>query len=170
MCRWIARRFTIIGKSKHEGERMKQKDKFRYAEKCLYEYKRNMACIEILKEDLRVERAGSDVHVQNYQYTFNFTGEPSNPVQARLIKIEQIEERIRKLERCTKPITQLVKDLTSAESLDTSHNKELYEVMKLMYFGNNQPDAIIEELRVAKRTFARRRRELVLTAISYLAL
>jgi hypothetical protein len=63
-----------------------------------------------------------------------------------------------------------VKDLTSAESLDTSHNKELYEVMKLMYFGNNQIDAIIEELRVAKRTFARRRRELVLTAISYLAL
>ena len=149
---------------------MKQKDKFRYAEKCLYEYKRNMACLEILREDLRVERAGSDVHVQNYQYTIDFTGNPSNPVQARMIKIEQLEERIRKLERWTKPITQLEKDLTSAESLDTSRNKELYEVMKLMYFGKNQPDAIIEELRIARRTLSRRRRELVITAINYLGL
>ena len=149
---------------------MKQKDKFRYAEKCLYEYKRNMACLEILREDLRIERAGSDVHVQNYQYTIDFTGTHSNPVQARMIKIEQLEERIRKLERWTKPITQLEKDLTSAESLDTSRNKELYEVMKLMYFGKNQPDAIIEELKVARRTFYNRRRELVYTAISYLAL
>ena len=149
---------------------MKQKDKFRYAEKCLYEYKRNIACMEILREDLRVERAGSDVHVQNYQYTINFTGEVSNPVQARVLKIEQLEERIRKLERWTKPLTQLEKDLTSAESLDTSRNKELYEVMKLMYFGKNQPDAIIEELRIARRTLARRRRELVITAINYLGL
>ena len=149
---------------------MKQKDKFRYAEKCLYEYKRNIACLEILREDLRVERAGSDVHVQNYQYEINFSGTPSNPVQARVIKLEQLEERITKLERWTKPITQLMKDLTSAESLDTSHNKELYEVMKLMYFGKNPPDAITEELRIARRTFARRRRELVLTAISYLGL
>ena len=149
---------------------MKQKDKFRYAEKCLYEYKRNIACMEILREDLRVERAGSDVHVQNYQYTINFNGEVSNPVQARVLKIEQLEERIRKLERWTKPLTQLEKDLTSAESLDTSRNKELYEVMKLMYFGKNQPDAIIEELRIARRTLARRRRELVITAINYLGL
>ena len=135
---------------------MKQKDKFR--------------CMEILREDLRVERAGSDVHVQNYQYTINFNGEVSNPVQARVLKIEQLEERIRKLERWTKPLTQLEKDLTSAESLDTSRNKELYEVMKLMYFGKNQPDAIIEELRIARRTLARRRRELVITAINYLGL
>ena len=149
---------------------MKQKDKFRYAEKCLYEYKRNMACLEILREDLRIERAGSDVHVQNYQYTIDFNCIHSNPVQARMIKIEQLEERIRKLERWTKPITQLEKDLTSAESLDTSRNKELYEVMKLMYFGKNPPDAIIEELKIARRTFYNRRRELVYTAISYLAL
>ena len=149
---------------------MKQKDKFRYAEKCLYEYKRNLACLEVLREDLRVEQAGTDVHAQNYQYMFNFTGEPSNPVQARLLKIETLEERIRKLERWTKPITMLLKDLTSPDSLDTSHNKELYEVLRLMYLGKNQPDAIIDELRIARRTFYNRRRELVYTAISYLAL
>ena len=149
---------------------MKQKDKFRYAEKCLYEYKRNLACLEVLREDLRVERSGTDVHVQNYQLTFNFTGEPSNPVQARLMKIELLEERIRKLERWTKPITLLMNDLTSPDSLDTSHNKELYEVLRLMYLGKNQPDAIIDELRVARRTLARRRREVVLTAINYLGL
>ena len=149
---------------------MKQKDKFRYAEKCLYEYKRNLACLEVLREDLRVERAGTDVHAQNYQLMFNFTGEPSNPVQARLLKIETLEERIRKLERWTKPITLLMNDLNSPDSLDSSHNKELYEVLRLMYLGKNQPDVIIDELRIARRTLARRRRELVLTAINYLGL
>ena len=110
------------------------------------------------------------MHVQNYQLTFGFTGEPSNPVQARLMKIEMLEERIRKLERWTKPITLLMDDLNSPDSLDTSHNKELYEVLRLMYLGKNQPDAIIDELRIARRTFTRRRRELVLTAINYLGL
>ena len=151
-------------------ERVKQKDKFRYAEKCLYEYQRNMACLEVLREDLRVERAGTDVHAQSYQYTFGFTGEPSNPVQARLMKIEKIEERIRLLERWTKPITLLMENLNNPNVLDGSDNKILMDILRLVYFGKNPPDAIIEELNIARRTFFNRRRELVYTAISYLAL
>ena len=87
---------------------MNKSDKFRFAEKCLYEYKRNLACLEVLRDDLRVAQAGLDVRAQNYQYTFNLGGEVSDPVSARLIKIEQLEERISKLERLTKPITTVV--------------------------------------------------------------
>ncbi len=149
---------------------MKEKDKFRYAEKCMYEYKRNMAGLKILREDLRVMQAGLDVHAQNYQYTFNFTGEVSNPVQSRLMKIESIEERIRKLERLTSPITQLIEDLTAPEVLEYSDNKVLMALMKLLYFGNNPSESIIAELNIARRTFFRQRRELVNMAVSYLAL
>ena len=149
---------------------MKEKDKFRYAEKCLYDYKRNMACLKVLKDDLRVEEAGTDVHAQNYQYTFGFTGEPSNPVEARQIKIESIQKRIKVLERYTEPITELIKDLTSPNVLNGSNNAAMMDVLRLLYFGGNTPDAIIEELNIARRTFFRLRRSLVCIAIMYLAL
>ena len=149
---------------------MKEKDKFRYAEKCLYGYKQNIACLKVLREDLRVEEAGSDVHAQNYQYTFGFTGEPSNPVEARQIKIENIQGRIRMLERCTNPITALIADLTSPNVLNGSNNAAMMDIMRLLYFGGNTPDAIIDELNIARSTFFKRRRALVCTAIAYLAL
>lgn len=149
---------------------MKQQNSFKYAEKCLYEYKRNLAGLRVLREDLRVMQAGLDVHAQNYQYTFNFTGEVSNPVQSRLLKIESLEERIRKLERVVNPITQLIEDLTAPEVLEYSPSNDLLQVLKLMYFGKNPPDAIMNELNIARRTFFRQRRELVNMAISYLAL
>lgn len=149
---------------------MKPTEKFRYAEKCLYDYKRNVACLRVLQEDLRVERAGCDVHAQNYQYTFGFAGTPSNPVQARVMKIETLEERIRQLERVTKPITSLMENLKAPEVLDGSDNKILSEILRLMYFGKNRPNVIIDELKIARRTFFRLRREIVYTAISYLGL
>lgn len=149
---------------------MKQKDKFRYAEKCLYEYKRNIAGLKVLREDLRVFQNGLDVRAQNYQYTFGFNGEVSDPVHQRLAKIEKIEERISILERWTKPITQLIEDLTAPEVLRYSENKGLMEILSLMYFGKNPPETIMEELKIARRTFYNRRRELVNMAVSYLAL
>ena len=149
---------------------MKQQNSFKYAEKCLYEYKRNLAGLRVLREDLRVIQAGLDVHAQNYQYTFNFTGEISNPVQSRLLKIESLEERIRKLERVVNPITQLIEDLTAPEVLEYSPSNDLLQVLKLMYFGKNPPGAIMNELNISRTTFFKQRRELVNMAISYLAL
>ena len=147
-----------------------EQNNFRSAEKWLYGYKRNMAGLKILREDLRVAQAGLDVHAQNYQYTFSATGEVSSPVHARVEKIESLEGRIRWLERYTKPITQLIEDLTAPEVLEYSENKALMDILRLMYFGKNPPEVIIGELKIARRTFFKRRRELVNMAISYLAL
>ena len=149
---------------------MKEKDRFRYAEKCLYDYKRNMACLKVLRDDLRVAESSTDVHVQNYQYSFGFNGEPSNPVEARQVKIEKLHERIQMLERYTKPITGMIEDLTTPDSLNGSNNEAMMEILRLMYFGGNLPDSIIDELKISRRTFFSRRRTLVYIAISYLAL
>lgn len=149
---------------------MKERDKFRYAEKCLYEYKRNVAGLKVLLDDLRVLQAGLDVHAQSYQLTFGFEGEVSNPVHARLVKIEGVEDRIRKLERVVNPIKQLIEDITAPEVLEYSDNKGLVEILKLLYFGRNPVDAVIDELKITRRTFFRQRRELVNMTVSYLAL
>ena len=148
---------------------MQEKNKFRYAEKCLYEYKRNIAALDVLREDLRVEKVGTDVHAQSYQLNFGFGGEPSNPVESRLIKIENLENKIRILERYTKPVTQLMTDLNAPENLIGSENKILLDILKLLYFGKNTVEAILDELHIARRTFTRKRRDLVLLTADYLA-
>ena len=146
----------------------KERDVFRYVEKCLYEYKRNIACLKILKDDLRVEQAGCDVHVQNYQYTGTPTGEPSNPVESRLIKIEKLEERIRILERCTQPISRLIEDLTAPYVHDGSAKAEMYAIMELYYFGQNSLSAILVELHMSRKCAYTRRQELVKMAMGYM--
>lgn len=148
---------------------MKQKDAFRFTEKCLYDYKANLACIQALKEDLRVEEEdGGSVHAQNYQLTFGFSGEPSDPVHDRIVKLEGLRERIKMLERWTKPITQLLKDLDAPENLDDSDNKIMLEIFKFMYIGKNKIKTVADELNLSDRVFARLRRKLVYTAASYL--
>ena len=149
---------------------MKQKDKFRYAEKWLYEYMKNMACLEILRGDLELKLSGSDVHAQNYQNPFGFSGEPSSPVHSYLMSIETLETRIKHLERWTNPITKLVADLNNPYTLSGSKNTDLLKILNFMYFGENPPKQVMSELKISDRTFTRRRRELVRIAIDYLGL
>ena len=145
---------------------MKEKDKFRYAEKCLYGYKRNIACLKILREDLKIQRAGNDVHAQNYEMTLDFTGEPSSPVHSYVVGIETLESRIQLLERRTKPITKLMEDLNG----DNPKKADMKQILELMYFRGNQPKQVMTELKVSRRTFARRRNMLVRLTIDYLGL
>ena len=142
---------------------MKHKDKFRYAEKWLY-------CLDTLRGDLQIYRVGSDVHAQNYSNPFSSLGEPSSPVHSYVVSMETLEERIKYLERWTKPITRLINDLNSSYSLTGSKNTDLLQILNLMYIGENPPKQVKDELKISDRTFTRRRRDLVKIAIGYLGL
>lgn len=141
---------------------------FRHAEKCLYEYKRNLACLEVLKQDLQVLKTSDDVHAQNYEVPFNKNSQPSNPVASRVEKIEAIERRIKQVERWTKPVERLEKDLNSSEVLENSHNKEMLQILKLFYFNSNAVDLVMRQLHLSRSPFFRKRKKLVLMAIDYL--
>ncbi len=141
---------------------------FKYAEKCLYEYKRNIACLEILREDLRTENNATDVQAQTYDAPLNFTGNPSNPVQSRIIRIERLEERIKQLERYTQPVTQLISDLNAPYVREGSPKAELYSLMELYYFGQNSTAIILAELHISRQSLFNRRRELVKMLMGYM--
>ena len=141
---------------------------YRYAEKCLYDYRRNVACLEILRDDLRVEKAGTDVHAQSYQSVLDFGGDPSNPVQARMMRIEKLEERIRILERLTRPITRLIQDLTAPYVREGSVKAEMYSLMELYYFGQNTVEIVLSELHIGKHGMYNLRRDLVKLLMRYM--
>ena len=125
--------------------------------------------MNVLYDDLKVAKASVDVKAQSYN-NLPSGGDVSDPVSSRVLKIEQLEERIKYLERLTKPITTLIADLNSPDVLNGSYKANLMEVLKLYYFGQNVLDVILEKLNLTRRTFFRLRRELIYVSICYLAL
>lgn len=146
----------------------KERDMFKYAEKCLYDYPRNMACLEVLRGDLQLEHSGSDVHAQNYQAPLTFSGLPTNPIEARQMRIERLEERIRQLERCTKPISRLIEDLKAPYVHEGSEKAELLPLIELYYFGVNSSTYIMSELHIGRQSLYNRRRMLVKMLMRYM--
>lgn len=147
---------------------MKKTEIFRYTEKCLFSYHDNLARIEVLKEDLRVLRAGSDVHAQNYQLKFDFRGNNSDPVSKYVEKIESLENQIKHLERMTMPITKLINDVSMARK--NTKNYDYKMLIKLFYFDGLLLSEVADELKKSKRTVSSRRYSIVMKAADYLGL
>lgn len=142
---------------------------FRFAERCLYDYKANVARLEVLRTDLRVLDAISSVKVQNYDGTPG-SGYPSDSVSERLQRIERVEENILHLERRTLPIRRLYDDLRENYVLADSPKMILRGVLELFYFGENTREATAEELGLSRASFFRKKEELVRLSIRYLGL
>lgn len=140
---------------------------FRFAERCLYDYKENVARLEALRVELRALDAMSSVRVQTYG-GIPGNGEPQDAVSARLEKIEKVEQNILSLERRTRPVEMLLADLSSPYVLEPAR-KEMLEILRLRYLHTNTWERVMESLKMGKATFVRRRRELVDMAVRYLA-
>ena len=145
---------------------MTKREQFRYTEKCLYDYQKNLNVLEIIERDLEIARASLDVKAQNYEQTTGINSH-SDPVAMRLERIENLEFKQMRLERLTIPITKMMTEL-KMNALEGSNNWLLLEILRLMYFGKNPPREICEELKISDRTFSRKRQILVITAIDYM--
>ena len=141
--------------------------RFRFAERCLYDYKTNVAQLEVLRADLKVLDAASSVRGQNYD-GLPCLGHLRDAVSARLERIENLEEDIRYLERRTEPIRRLYDDLRAGYVLDGSPKTILRGILELFYLGENTWQATAEELGLSRMSFFRRRNELVGLSLRYL--
>ena len=118
------------------------------------------------EETLRHERGIGNG--QRHNNALTFTGDPSDPVQTRMMRIEKLEERIRLLERFTQPVTRLVEDLTAPYVHEGSAKAEMYSLMELYYFGQNSIASVMEALHISRKNVYNRRRELVNMAMGYM--
>lgn len=141
--------------------------RFRFAERCLYDYLENVARLEALRVELRALDALSSVRGLAYDGVPG-GGEPYDAVSARLEKIERVEQNILFLERRTRPVEMLLADLSSPYVLEPAR-KEMLEILRLRYLHANTWERVMSILKIGKATFLRRRRELVDMAVRYLA-
>ena len=141
--------------------------RFRFAERCLYDYKTNVARLEVLRADLRTLDALSSAKGQAYD-ALPCLGYLRDAVSARLERIENLEEDIRYLERKTEPIRRLYDDLRAGYVLEGSPKTILRGILELFYLGENTWQATAEELGLGRTSFFEKRKELVELAIRYL--
>ena len=149
---------------------MKRNEIFRYAEKCLYEYHSNLARLEILREDLRVLRASFDFQSKSYQSAVAHYGTVSDPVANHVIKIQELEAQIKRLERNTEPITKLIESINTMELKKYSKGNEYKKILELFYFSEFSLSEVASKLKKSRQTISKRRQALVHKAVGYLGL
>lgn len=142
---------------------------FRFAERCLYNYKTNIARLEALRADLRTLDALSSAKGQTYD-ALPCLGYLRDAVSARLERIERVEQDILYLERRTLPIRRLYDDLRESYVLEGSPKMILRRILELFYLGENTWQATAEELGLSRASFFRKKEELVRLGIRYLGL
>ena len=130
-----------------------------YVERCLYEYRENLALIDTLKseiEDLLSVRA------QNYES--NIGGGQSNPVEAVTMKKLYLERRLNRVERTTRTIKRLDEDLCGSDV----RVQQMSRILKLKYFRGESIDYVLRSMAISPSTYWRRNGELLRKARKYL--
>ena len=155
--------------AKQETKKTNQRNSFRFAERCLFEFQANRARLEALQDERAFLYKVGSVKAQNYDPSHG-GGYPSDAVSARLERLEKLDEEIRRLEGRVKPLERLLGDLESPCVLEDSPRKELLKIMQLYYFGENVWRAVAGELHLGRSAFFERRAWLVRLAIRYLGL
>ena len=126
----------------------------------MYRYKSNMRRLDEIKERLREEEMHGDVKVQKYGEQYG-REHVNMGAEDWYVRCEVLRARIRRLERITEGITELMDELA-----DKGRYLRRYEVMlgimeKVYIEGMNFREYLLSE-GIPERTGYRRRRELVM--------
>ena len=133
----------------------------RYVERCLWEYKENVAMLERLCWLLSVARS-----VRGHSYEAHVAGNVSDPVADVVNRVMNLEKRIVKTLERTKPVDKLWKDISGGAYQD----KYIREVLKMRYMEHVSVDAIRDVLHISSSTYGRVKQKLLKVAGKYFGL
>lgn len=129
-----------------------------YVEKCLYEYKANLAELEVLCE----ERENlMSLHGNSYEIN-NSSGE-HDPVGNIVNQKFLLDKKILRIKKRVKAVDKLIKDLNN----NSDYEKQIAEILKLRYIQHEDKEFVKKELAISEATFWRRVRELIRLAKKY---
>ena len=129
-----------------------------YVERCLYDYKANVAEIEILRE----ERENlMSMHGQSYEAN-NSSGK-NDPVANTANQKLTLEKKISHIEKRVKPVNKLIKDLQGS----SLRVQQMLGILRLKYIEHEDKDTIKHTIAVSEATFWRRVRDLLRLAKRY---
>ena len=130
----------------------------RYVERCLWEYRENLAMLERLYWLVSVARS-----VRGHSYEAHVAGNTTDPVADVVHRVMQLEKRIRKTYERVKPIERLNKDIAEGAHQD----RYVREVLKMRYMEHVSVDTIRDELHISSSTYGRAKQKLLKIACKY---
>lgn len=140
---------------------MKQNEKYRYAEHCLYSYRKHQETYRTIKLELQRLRSGSDVHGQNYGKRTQ-TGSIS-PVERYVERIEKLEYHLKRLKQEIKPVLKVI--------IETRH-KTPWNIMRVIlesyYLDHGHSEHIRARYRLTRKAYYEERRRLVRRVITHM--
>ena len=129
-----------------------------YVERCLWDYRDNLASIEIMREEL----AGlMSVHGQEFGGKSPYGS--ADPVSRVCERVMTLERNIKKVERMTVPITRMAEGLCGSDL----RIHQMREVLRLKYFEHESKEAVIREAGISEKTYYRRCSEIKRLARKY---
>ena len=130
----------------------------RYIERCLWDYRDNLASIEMMREEL----AGL-MSVHGQELGKNGANEVSDPVPKVCERVMMLERNIKKVEKMTLPITRMLEGLCGSEL----RVKQMNEVLRLKYFEHESTNVVIRKAGISATTYFRRIGEIKRLARKY---
>ena len=131
-----------------------------FVERCLYEYKANVAAIEAINLEMQDLMSVRGHNYEGFSPNLNNVSDPVVEVTARKV---QLENKISWLKRLTAPVERLQADLCGSEL----RIQQMRDILRLKYIGNNRNDDVIAEMYISVPTYWRRVRELLRMARKY---
>lgn len=129
-----------------------------YVDRCLWDYRDNLASIEIMREEL----AGL-MSVHGQEFGKNGANEISDPVPKVCEQVMRLERNIKKVEKMTIPITRMVEGLCGSEL----RISQMREILRLKYFEHESTNVVLRKSGISSSTYFRRIGEIKRLARKY---
>ena len=129
-----------------------------YVERCLWEYRENVAMIEQLRAVCK-----ELMSVRGHSYEAHIAGSVTNPVLDVTHKRLKLEARIARTELRVKPVERLNKDIANGAYND----RHIREVLKLRYMEHRSVDTVMDMLHISSSTYGRAKDKLLRVACKY---
>ena len=129
-----------------------------YVERCLYNYKANLASLEAIQDEIK-----SLASVHGLEYKTKSMNNNPNPVLTVLERKLALEQQILNINKMVMPVKRLQDDLIGSDLRIT----QMREILEMKYITHESNEQTQRKMAVSKRTFWRRVRELLHTAKKY---
>lgn len=110
-------------------------------------------------------KQSTDVHAQSYREKYISLGNYSDPAGEYAEKCIKLERSIKYFEQKVNPVKILKRELQDVQYI--GKNGILYKILIKVFFWHMKPDDFCTEFKFARRTFYRRKNELVRIAMKY---
>lgn len=129
-----------------------------YVERCLWDYRDNLASIEIMREEL-----SGLMSVHGQEFGSNVASGSADPVSRVCERVMRLESSIKKAEKMTVPITRMSEGLCGSDLRIC----QMRDVLRLKYFEHESKEAVIREAGISEKTYYRRCSEIKRLARKY---